>query len=92
MFAGSAFDLIVADGYQLGRTAGPSAEHIVRSVAVAGGPISDHFYEAPGGSTTPWLVSATLGTVALLNMSTGKQQPITGANIERISCSPDWCG
>ncbi len=94
IFAGSAFDIIVADRtISWAATAGPPRPGtLVRSVSVNGGPISEHFYEgAWRQSTRPWLVSATMSTVALLDISTGQQHPIAGANVEQISCAPQWC-
>ena len=90
----SVYDLIVADGVISWVTAsgGMPLRSILRTMPVAGGPITDRSYVGAWRQTTrPWLLSATTGSLKLLNADNGVTVDVAGTGAEGVACTGQWC-
>jgi hypothetical protein len=92
--SGSAYDVIVDGGWiSWAAVAGAGQPGtLVRSVAVAGGPVTERAW--PGAwrqINRPWLVSTDAGFLVLLNQETGAELTVPGSDVAPTDCTPNRC-
>jgi hypothetical protein len=92
----SQYDLVINDGRLYWASSGKDDLTNIRSVALAGGPVTTR--AVPGSwqlSAWPWLadgVTATSGTTRLRNLVTGQEVGVSGAGPRSATrCTPAWC-
>jgi len=94
-FYGAQYDLLVADGRVHWVAAGPQSVTEVRSVALAGGPVTVSQEPAEWAlSQWPWIVNgvrAAAGATMLRNLVTGQTQNLPASSRGVTACSPVWC-
>jgi hypothetical protein len=92
---GSQYDLVVADGAVHWAAADGDVQTEIRSVPVAGGPVSVRAEPGVWSLTTwPWLVDGAgdrTGTTRLRNPVTLRDVEVESSGAELTSCSPAWC-
>jgi hypothetical protein len=95
-FYRSEHDLVIADGRVHWVAADRGDVTLVRSVALAGGPVRT--LRQPGSwklSAYPWLVDGvndSSGSTLLRNLATGRDTPVRGAGARTTTaCGPAWC-
>ena len=92
----SQYDLVINDGRVYWASSGRGDLTNIRSVALAGGPVTTR--AVPGAwqlSAWPWLVdgtTATSGTTRLRNLLTGREVAVPRAGrLSTTRCTPAWC-
>ncbi|MFI5938470.1 hypothetical protein [Actinoplanes sp. NPDC051494] len=95
VFAGSQWDLVVADGTVWWVAAESSELTQVRSVSLGGGPVTVR--DEPGAwalTSWPWLTDGTgdrTGTGVLRALDSNREVRVPTTGTELVSCSPAWC-
>jgi hypothetical protein len=90
VFAGTEFDLVIADGRVHWAAAAQAGTTEIRSVALTGGTVSARAEPGEWSQTAwPWLVDET--EQRLRNTATNRDVPVATTGTEQVTCSPTWC-
>ncbi|RKR88771.1 hypothetical protein BDK92_3102 [Micromonospora pisi] len=97
VFMNSQYDMVIHSGRLYWAAAAPGEEPAteIRSVALAGGPVSVRTEQGAWSiSAYPWLASAGAGAsgpVLLRNLDQRKVIEVDATGSELVTCSPTWC-
>jgi hypothetical protein len=95
VFFDSEYDLVIAEGrvHWVAAAPGDAARTELRSVPVAGGPVTTTPFEGRFRHTTwPWLLSVDdQAPLTLADPQTGERRVVTKAAAESVVCTPLWC-